>query len=294
MAAEEIARQMAAAEFDGAVQLAQTRYRMQLVERWRIPEGARVLEIACGQGDMTAVLAHAVGPSGHVTAIDIADPAYGAPVTLGASAAHLLSSSVGSQIDFHFGFDLLEPAVSFPDDAFDDIVFSHGAWYFADLDQLGATLARVKPWAQRLCFAEWDLEPASFDQVAHLLAVLIQGQIELYKTGSEANVRTPFSKARFLALLDETGWRVLEEFAGDTRELQDADWEIDACLNHALPEARTLSITPKALSLIASQADILSSLTAKSKPRPLPSYGLTADRVQPASPLGTQLYSSTG
>ncbi len=57
--------------------------------QWQIPAGARVLEIGCGQGDTTAVLADAVGSAGRVIAVDIADPSYGAPVTIGESARHL-------------------------------------------------------------------------------------------------------------------------------------------------------------------------------------------------------------
>ena len=198
---------MATHALNGAGQLAQTRYRVQLVEHWGIPEGGRVLEIACGQGDMTAVLAHAVGPNGHVTAVDIADPDYGAPVTLGASAARLLASPLRSRIDLRFGVDLLDPEVSFLDDAFDAVVLDHGAWYFDSLDQLSRTLHRVRGWATRLCLAEWDLEPGTLDQVAHLLAVLIQGQVEGYKRESDANVRTPFSRTRLLDLVSEAvGW----------------------------------------------------------------------------------------
>ena len=70
----EIAAAMAAAEGSPDVQLTQTRYRAALVTGLGIPAGASVLEVGCGQGDMTAVLAEAVGPEGRVVAVDIADP----------------------------------------------------------------------------------------------------------------------------------------------------------------------------------------------------------------------------
>ncbi|WP_369679968.1 methyltransferase domain-containing protein [Lentzea flaviverrucosa] len=53
-----------------------------------MPEGARVLEFGCGQGDMTAVLADRAGPNGTVVGTDVAPRDYGAPVTEGQSARH--------------------------------------------------------------------------------------------------------------------------------------------------------------------------------------------------------------
>ena len=55
----------------------QTEHRIDLARRWGITAGERVLEIGCGQGDATVVLAAAVGPSGHVTALDPAPSSYG-------------------------------------------------------------------------------------------------------------------------------------------------------------------------------------------------------------------------
>jgi hypothetical protein len=52
-------------------------HRLQLVDFWAITPGARVLEIGCGQGDCTIVLADAVGEGGHVDALDPGAPDYG-------------------------------------------------------------------------------------------------------------------------------------------------------------------------------------------------------------------------
>ncbi len=274
----DIARLMAAHAHDPGVQETQTRYRARLVERWNIAAGSRVLEIACGQGDTTAVLADAVGPDGRVTAVDVADPEYGAPVTLGESAAWLLASPLGPRLDIRLGCDLLDPAVSFPDDAFDEAMLVHGGWYFPNLDTLARTLARVRPWARRLRIAEWDLEPAAFAQVPHLLAVLIQGLVEGSNPASEANVRSPFSRQRLLALLAETGWTVSEQASIDTGGLQDAGWEIDHTLHATLAEADTLPLPRAVRDLVASQGDILRALAASPDRRPLPAYALTAER----------------
>lgn len=60
------------------VQLHQTEHRLTLISKWNVDlQGAKVLELGCGQGDCTAVLAEAVGTAGHVTAVDPAALAYG-------------------------------------------------------------------------------------------------------------------------------------------------------------------------------------------------------------------------
>lgn len=64
------------------INLSQTYHRIKLVEAWGIGPGERVLEIGCGQGDCTAVLASAVGDAGHVTAVDPGRPDYGTLTTL--------------------------------------------------------------------------------------------------------------------------------------------------------------------------------------------------------------------
>jgi ubiquinone/menaquinone biosynthesis C-methylase UbiE len=48
-----------------------------LLQHWNIPTESKVLELGCGQGDCTTVLAHAVGEQGRVVAVDPADLDYG-------------------------------------------------------------------------------------------------------------------------------------------------------------------------------------------------------------------------
>ena len=45
--------------------------------RLEISEGEKVLELGCGQGDATTVLASAVGETGHITAVDPGELTYG-------------------------------------------------------------------------------------------------------------------------------------------------------------------------------------------------------------------------
>ncbi|MFD3513816.1 class I SAM-dependent methyltransferase [Streptomyces sp. NPDC058657] len=267
---------MAAADHSPDSQLSQTRHRAVLVSGWHIDPGATVLELGCGQGDMTAVLAEAVGPQGHVVAVDVADPSYGTPVTLGESAARLTAGPLGPRIDFRFGTDVLDPSVDFPERTFDHVVLAHCSWYFTSLGQLRDTLARVRPWARRLWFTEWDLTPASGDQLAHLLAVLIQGHIEAAGSRGPGNVRTPFSREGLLRLLPETGWTAEGSRPVDTEGLQDGDWEITACLDLAGTEERLSALPEPVRQLVLSQTDVLRALAKPRGNRTLAAYSVAA------------------
>ena len=270
---------MAAGQLDPAVQLVQTRFRLHLVDGWNVAPGSNVLEIGCGQGDLTAVLADAVGPAGHVLAVDLADPGYGSPVTLGESAAFLHGTPLGERIDFRFGFDVLDPTNSFPDDAFDHVVLAHCSWYFESLEQLRHVFRRVRPWSKHLDISEWDLRPHAIEQLPHLLAVLIQGQIEATGARGEGNIRTPYSRDSLDRMLAETGWRIAADRLVDTSTLQDADWEIGACLAMVDLDGRLADIPPLNRDLLHSQVDVLRATALPKGNRPLPSYAITAKRA---------------
>jgi len=61
-----------------SIQQSQTLHRLLLTQQWSIPAGSKLLELGCGQGDCTAVLAHSVGEQGNVVAVDPAELSYGA------------------------------------------------------------------------------------------------------------------------------------------------------------------------------------------------------------------------
>ena len=264
-----------------AIQRTQTRFRMAVVDSWGFKEGDTVLEIGCGQGDMTAVLAAAVGASGRVVAVDSADPSYGAPVTLGESAAFLGASPLGSRIDFRFGTDVLDPGFGkdlgdVVGDGFDHVVLSHCSWYFDSGDQLRRTLDRARQLARRLCFAEWDLRPTGLDQLPHLLAVLVQGQTEASGARGTGNIRAPFSREQLGRTLDATGWQLASEETLDVAGLQDADWEIANCRQYVEALRPQFLLTGLQAEFLDSQLDLLNALARDHGNTPLPSYALTA------------------
>jgi ubiquinone/menaquinone biosynthesis C-methylase UbiE len=61
-----------------SIQHSQTLHRLVLLQHWNISTGSKVLELGCGQGDCTTVLACAVGEQGRVVAVDPAELGYGA------------------------------------------------------------------------------------------------------------------------------------------------------------------------------------------------------------------------
>jgi SAM-dependent methyltransferase len=256
---------MAATTLDPAIQLDQTRYRLAIADGWALRPGTAVLEVGCGQGDMTAVLAEAVGEHGRVVAVDNAAPSYGAPLTIGESTDALRASALGTRVDIRLGFDVLGERDRFPADAFDYVVLAHSSWYFASVDELRATLRAVRAWAPVLCFAEWDLRLDAPEQLAHLLAVLAQGQVV-----TDGNVRVPFSRETLLRIFHETGWRVDRQRPVDTAGLRDADWEIDAALRLEPPAGGES---------LAARLELLESVARGSGNRPLPAYQLLASRA---------------
>jgi protein-L-isoaspartate O-methyltransferase len=63
------------------IQIQSTKLRLRILQRAHIKVGSKVLEVGCGQGDSTAVLAVAVGESGKVVAVDPGPPDYGTPLS---------------------------------------------------------------------------------------------------------------------------------------------------------------------------------------------------------------------
>lgn len=274
---EEIIACMASSNGMSDIQRIQTEHRLRLARFWAIQEGSKILEIGCGQGDTTAVLAYLVGEGGFVHGVDVASPNYGSPLTVGESAAYLMNSTLGKRIKMEFEVDVLSPTVDFPDEFFDRIVLSHCSWYLKSLEELGALLRKVSRWGKQLCFAEWDPRINTIEQLPHLLAVLIQAQYECFKEVSESNVRTLFTPFDVKLLAEDAGWEITSETIVSSSELQDGNWEIDKTLTDYNAELNGIRhLPPKLKSLIQSEANLLEELKEITISRPMATYAFLA------------------
>lgn len=275
---EQILSCMAIAKVYKKDQRIQTRHRIRLAETFGIEEGDRILEIGCGQGDTTAVLAYLVGSTGFVHGIDIANPDYGSPVSVGESAEFLMSSSLGDRVRMEFEVDFLQNEAPLDEKGYDVVILSHSSWYLKSHDELLAILTKANRVADRICFAEADIRIEQMEQLPHLLAVLIQAQIESIKEESSANIRTLVARDDALRLLERAGWRIVEETKVLEPELQDGEWEIQYTLHEALRELEWME-TPseKWGDLIQSMGELLAHYESKGMSAPLGSYVLIGE-----------------
>lgn len=203
------------------VQQTQLKHRFALVQSFEIKEGMRVLEIGCGQGDTTVVLADQVGETGHVTAIDIAPGNYGAPMTLAEAHKQILKSPLGNRISFYLETDFLQFQL---DEPVDIIVLSHCSWYFKSKAQLLQYFEKAKKMCVKLCFAEWDLNYTNAKQRSHFCAVSI---LALYSTfvENDGNVQHVWSKGQIMEMAKQAGFHLSKEEIVDASYLHDGSWE---------------------------------------------------------------------
>lgn len=238
--AAEIAQLTAGYELGSAEQTRQIAYRLVLADFWGLSQGAQVLEVGCGQGDMTAVLADRVGHLGHVTAIDSGSPDEGAPITLGASMGHLANGPLGKNLSFEFAFQDMDKLAG----PYDAVVLAHCSWYFGSAPQLRSTLKQLRSLAPRLFFAEWIPEAPGEGQLGPLLAAQIQVAVSSFQEEPTSNIRTILTRDELGELLSSAGWQIARQTEVPEPAVEDGAWEVANAL--ALEEA-DLSFLPEDL-----------------------------------------------
>lgn len=238
-----------------SIQHSQTIHRLALLQQWNVPAGSKVLELGCGQGDCTTVLASAVGEEGKVVAVDPADLNYGeswicprlpemltnhiagAPYTLGQAQGHISQGPLGKQIAWvqQSPLDYLASLSALPaseDKAFDATVLAHCLWYFASPSLILSTFRAIKQHSKRLLLAEWSLVATQPSAQPHVLAALAQAALECRKPKSKSNVRTVLGPKQLTDLAVAAGWQLDTQTrvqCGDG--LLDGQWEVSACLS---------------------------------------------------------------
>ncbi len=259
----------------------QLAHRMELVEFWNPQPGARILEVGCGQGETTAVLALAVGSSGHIVAVDKAPPQYGTP-PLGEVHTAMMATSLGSRITFKTSTDLMNPEIEFPQHMFDFVIFSHNSWYLTEPEELLKLFIRVRPWAKRLGYAEWDIVPQNITQVSHMLSVLLQTHVKALMPQIEMlNVGSLILPQDVDSMAETAGWNIKDQKRiNSSTSLKDGKgWEIQNArfLVKEFKQQRTDSISDYAYASIIAEAKLLSDLAKETPMMSLSTYALLAE-----------------
>ena len=111
------------------------------------------------------------------------------------------------------GTDLLEDDIDFPLEHFNLAVFYQSSFYFLTPDLLGRFFARLRPWAKRLGYIDWDLRPTDLEQVSHLLGLLLKNQLKTIDLdhGYLHNAWCPILPETVHEMAKDAGWRIIDE-----------------------------------------------------------------------------------
>jgi hypothetical protein len=67
-----------------------------------------------------------------------------------------------------------------------------------------------------------------------------------------ANIRTPRTAAQARVVIQQVGWKVRQESRVDSKELQDADWEITESFHAEFASEHPRLVRPKSKSFVTS------------------------------------------
>ncbi|CAF9924845.1 MAG: hypothetical protein GOMPHAMPRED_003729 [Gomphillus americanus] len=231
------------------IEISQVSHRIRLVTFWDISDGARVLEIGCGQGNCTTVLAEAVGPTGHIDAVDPAPGDYGAPFTLAQAQAHITASEIGNRITWHQADPVQFLAAS--KEKWDFVVLSHCVWYFKSPSTLKTIFDKLVGRTGQVCFAEYALNASRATGNAHVLAALTRATLEAHRDSS-ANIQSPLSPAGIKTIaLESQCWELSnEKTIIPESDLDDGRWEVGDVAHSQFLEEVKQSIRDERINLL--------------------------------------------
>src|SRR5215472_6702875 len=135
----------AADSFDAAPLAFGARYGRSTVERAALPAGGRVLDVCCGTGASALPAARAVGSSGSVIAVDLAEDL----LALGRAKARAEGLRC---LEFRRG-DMT--SLGFPDGSFDAVLCVFGIFFVPDMEAQVAELWRMVRPGGRLAITTW-------------------------------------------------------------------------------------------------------------------------------------------
>ena len=97
---------------------------------------------------------------------------------------------------------------------------------------------RVRPWAERLAFHEWNPVPSTFNQVPHFLSTLIQARLKAMDTvgilGAAGNIWSLITPDEARKAAVDAGWRIEAELELVSSEAMEdgKSWEPDMAIHY--------------------------------------------------------------
>lgn len=203
---------------------AQTAHRINLLSHSHLDTARHILELGCGQGDCTTMLA-LLYPSAHITAVDPGPRDYGNPETLGQAHDRIKGYDIGKRVTFHQAAPI-EFLSNAGEGEYDVAVLCHCLWYFSSTAQVKDTFTALRSKVKKLFIAEWSLSSHAPSSHAHVLAALTRAACEAHIPHSMENIRTPVAPAAIKTLAAEVGWVLEDETIVEPADgLEDAHWE---------------------------------------------------------------------
>jgi SAM-dependent methyltransferase len=209
-----------------------------LIDRAKAKTGERIIDVGCGCGDTSIALSQKVGPTGHVTGIDVSAPML---------AVARQRVAAGALVDFLLADATVYPFVS---GSFDLLVSRFGVMFFAEPAASFANLRGALRSSGRLTFACWR-EPRDNPFFMAPLQAVYKHAPKLPQLGPEDPGPFSFaSEARVHRILGEAGFSGIE--------MEPCNLALDLAVGRGLDAAveGALEIGPAARALAEQPPDV--------------------------------------